>query len=179
MARDWTPGDAPEIEVVPGITAVNAVSSLLGAPLSHDFCSISLSDLLTPWDVIEKRLEAAARGDFIVGLYNPKSGRRTQQIIKAREIFLKHRSPDTPVGLVKSAFRKRQRIDVGNLENMLNFDIGMLSTVIIGNNSTLNYKGLLITPRGYARKYDLQNKQVKEGISPKPLGGNWSLSSKE
>ena len=147
----------------------------MGAPLSHDFCAISLSDLLTPWEVIENRLESAAKGDFIVGLYNPKSGRRTEQIVQAQKIFLKYRSPDTPVGLVKSGFRKKQKVDIATLETMLNFDIGMLTTVIIGNSSTVNYEGLLITPRGYTRKYDLEKNTVHEGIDASPVGGDWSL----
>jgi len=178
MEQGWKPGDDPEVEVVPGITSVNACSTLLGAPLSHDFCTISLSDLLTPWQTIEERLEAAAQGDFITGLYNPKSGRRTEQIVKAQEIFLKHRDPDTPVGLIKSGFRKRQKVDVTTLKDFLNYDIGMLTTVIIGNSSTTNYEGLLITPRGYKRKYNLSENTVLEGVDESPIGGSWSMGGK-
>ncbi len=175
MEAGWTPGEPPEVEVVPGVTAISAVSSVLGAPLAHDFCAISLSDLLTPWEVIEKRLEAAASSDLITGLYNPKSGRRTQQLMRAQEIFLKHRSPKTPVGIVKSCLRKRQVVDITTLDRIQEFDIGMLTTVLIGNSSTVTYKGLMVTPRGYKRKYDLKTAEVKSGLNPSPVGGDWSL----
>ncbi len=153
--RAWRPEDGVEVEVVPGVTALSAVASLLGAPLMHDFCAISLSDLMTPWEVIERRIEAAAAADFVVALYNPKSGRRTQQIVETQRVMLKHRSPTTPVGIVKSAYRDRQRVIVTDLEHMLEHEIGMLSTLIIGNSSTLVHEGRMITPRGYHTKYDL------------------------
>jgi precorrin-3B C17-methyltransferase len=123
--------------------------------LTHDFCSISLSDLLTPWPVIARRLDAVAAADFVVALYNPKSGRRTQQIVQAQQLFLRHRSPDTPVAIVKSAYRRRQAIVFTTLQNMSDCDIWMLSTVLIGNSNTFVRDGLMITPRGYANKYEL------------------------
>ena len=175
MEAGWTPGEPPEVEVVPGITAISSVGAVLGAPLAHDFCAISLSDLLTPWEVIEKRLVAAAQADFIVGLYNPKSGRRTQQLMRAQEIFLQHRNPKTPVGIVKSCLRKRQVVNLTTLDAIQNFDIGMLTTVLIGNSATVAYKGLMVTPRGYTRKYHLESGEVKTGIARAPVGGDWSL----
>lgn len=152
----WTPDSGVPVEIVPGTSAINACASLVGAPLTHDFCSISLSDLLTPWPAIARRLEAAAAADFVVALYNPKSGRRTQQIEQAQYLFLRHRSPQTPVALVKSAYRRRQAIVFTTLDKMSDCDIGMLSTVLIGNSNTFVRDGLMVTPRGYANKYDMQ-----------------------
>lgn len=151
----WTPDSGVEVEVIPGASAINACASLVGAPLTHDFCSISLSDLLTPWPVIARRLDAVAAADFVVALYNPKSGRRTQQIVQAQQLFLRHRRPDTPVAIVKSAYRRRQAIVFTTLDKMSECDIGMLSTVLIGNSHTFVRDGLMITPRGYDNKYAL------------------------
>lgn len=142
-------GKVPNVEVFPGISAVNAAAARIGAPLMHDFCTISLSDLLTPWEVIEKRLEAAAIGDFVIALYNPRSQTRTHQIITAQEIFLKHRNHNTPVALVHSAYRLNEQIILTTLDKMLAFPIDMLTTIIIGNSSTRSYAGWTITPRGY------------------------------
>ncbi len=163
LQAGWQPGQDIEVEIVPGSTALSACASLVGAPLTHDFCSISLSDLLTPWPVIAKRLEAAASADFIVALYNPKSGRRTQQIVEAQKIMLRYRSPETPVAIVKSAYRKRQAIQMVRLDQMADCDIGMLTTVLIGNSSTFMKEGLMITPRGYANKYDSLTGRAKQG----------------
>lgn len=159
----WRPGGDIEVEVVTGSTALAACASLVGAPLTHDFCSISLSDLLTPWPVIANRLEAAGRADFVVALYNPKSGRRTQQIVEAQRILLKFRRADTPVAIVKSAYRRRQSILMVRLDEMADCDIGMLSTVLIGNSSTFMRDNLMITPRGYANKYDRLTGETREG----------------
>jgi cobalt-precorrin 5A hydrolase/precorrin-3B C17-methyltransferase len=147
-------GQTPTVQVFPGITALQAAAARVGAPLMHDFCAISLSDLLTPWDVIEKRLQAAATGDFVTALYNPRSQQRTQQIIQAQQIFLQFRSPDTPVALVRSAYRQDERIILTTLKKMLEFPIDMLTTVIIGNDSTRTYADWMITPRGYNRKQE-------------------------
>jgi precorrin-3B C17-methyltransferase len=152
----WTPDSDVAVEIVPGTSAINACAALVGAPLTHDFCAISLSDLLTPWPTIARRLEAAAAADFVVALYNPKSGRRTRQIAQAQYLFLRHRSPQTPVAIVKSAYRRRQAIVFTTLEKMSDCEIGMLSTVLIGNSNTFVRHGLMVTPRGYANKYDLQ-----------------------
>ena len=153
----WTPASEIAVEVVPGASAINACAALVGAPLTHDFCSISLSDLLTPWPVIARRLDAVAAADFVVALYNPKSGRRTQQIVQAQQLFLRHRRPDTPVAVVKSAYRRRERIEFTTLDKMSDCDIGMLTTVLIGNSHTFIRHGLMVTPRGYANKYDLDD----------------------
>jgi precorrin-3B C17-methyltransferase len=151
----WTPETDVEVEVIPGASAINACAALVGAPLTHDFCSISLSDLLTPWPVIARRLDAVAAADFVVALYNPKSGRRTQQIVQAQQLFLRHRRPDTPVVVVKSAYRRRQNIGFATRDKMSECDIGMLSTVLIGNSHTFVRHGLMVTPRVYANKYAL------------------------
>ena len=152
----WTPDTGVEVEIIPGASAINTCASLVGAPLTHDFCAISLSDLLTPWPTIARRLDAVAYSDFVVALYNPKSGKRTRQVQEARRIFLRHRDPNTPVAVVKSAFRAKQRIEFTTLGTMLDADIGMLSTVLIGNSNTYVRHGLMITPRGYANKYDVE-----------------------
>ena len=140
-------------EVIPGISALNASASRLGAPLMHDFACISLSDRLTPWDVIEKRLDAAAAADFVIVLYNPRSKGRAGHINRAREIILKHRGPATVVGIVKGAMREHETVIVTDLENMQDSDIDMQTTVIIGNSKTFVWNNLMITPRGYENKF--------------------------
>ena len=154
LRSGWHPGGDIEVEVIPGITSLSACASLVGAPLTHDFCSISLSDLLTPWSVIAQRLAAAARGDFVIALYNPRSGRRTQHLVEAQRILLRHRRPETPVAIVKSAYREGQAVHLTHLGALAEAQIGMLSTVLIGNASTYVQDGLMVTPRGYAQKYD-------------------------
>jgi cobalt-precorrin 5A hydrolase/precorrin-3B C17-methyltransferase len=140
------------VEVIPGISALNACAARLGAPLMHDFASISLSDRLTPWELIEQRLDAAATADFVIVLYNPKSKGRAGHIGRAREIILKHRPPDTPVGIVKGAMREDERIVLSDLGKMLDCEIDMQTTVIIGNSKTFLWNNLMITPRGYEKK---------------------------
>ncbi len=159
----WTPASDIKVEVVTGTTALNACASLVGAPLTHDFCSISLSDLLTPWTTIRKRIDAVGAADFVIALYNPKSGRRTQQIVEAQRILLHHRDAKTPVAIVKSAYRRRQDIQMTTLDEMSDKEIGMLTTVIIGNSSSYVKEGLLITPRGYANKYEQLTGDAKDG----------------
>ena len=149
----WKRGDSPELRLIPGMTALNSCASLVGAPLVHDSCSISLSDLLTPWSVIEKRIEAAASADFVIGLYNPASGRRTRQIVDAQAIIRRHREGNTPVALVKSAYRDMQQVVLTDLDNFLDYEIGMLTTVIIGSSNTFMFEGYMVTPRGYTNKY--------------------------
>ncbi|MCM3654537.1 precorrin-3B C(17)-methyltransferase [Metabacillus litoralis] len=161
IEKGWKEATGVSIEVIPGISAINSCASLLGAPIMHDACTISLSDHLTPWDLIEKRIEAAAQADFVVTLYNPKSGRRTLQIQEAQRILLKYRSPATPVGLVKSAYREREKIEITDLEHMLDYEIGMLTTVVIGNSTTFLYDNKMITPRGYQRKYTLNTTEQR------------------
>nr|WP_330359474.1 precorrin-3B C(17)-methyltransferase [Moorena bouillonii] len=147
-SRGWD-GKTPQVQVFPGITALQAAASRVGAPLMHDFCAISLSDLLTPWDVIEKRLEASAAADFVTALYNPRSRNRTEQIAIAQRIFLKHRKPDTPVAIVVSAYREDEKITLTTLDKMLEIPIDMLTMVLIGNQSTDVHQDWMITPRGY------------------------------
>ncbi|MFV1976303.1 MAG: precorrin-3B C(17)-methyltransferase [Candidatus Scalindua sp.] len=137
------------VEVVPGIPSENAAAALLGAPLMHDHVTISLSDLLTPWDVIEKRIRLAAEGDFVVVLYNPKSSERKWQIEKTIEILLSRKPSGTPVGIVKSAMRKKQNIIITNLGTVLEHPIDMTTIVIVGNSTTFVYDNYMVTKRGY------------------------------
>ena len=165
FAAGWQPEGDVAVEIVPGASAINACAALVGAPLTHDFCAISLSDLLTPWPVIARRLEAAAAADFVVALYNPKSGRRTRHIVEAQRLLLRHRAPDTPVAIVKSAYRPKKRIELTTLERMAEAEIGMLSTVLVGNSRTFVRHGLMVTPRGYGEKYVLEEgeRQARDG----------------
>jgi cobalt-precorrin 5A hydrolase/precorrin-3B C17-methyltransferase len=142
-------GDDVDVVVVPGITAAQAAASLLGSPLGHDHCSISLSDLLTPWGVIQARLRAAAEGDFVVSLYNPRSKARDWQLGKVKEILLGHRPPDTPVGIVKDAYRPAQRVILTDLASLRPENVDMLTTVIVGSSQTRVVAGRMVTPRGY------------------------------
>ena len=139
----------PKVEVVPGISAVSASAAILGAPLMHDFAVISLSDLLTPWDLIKKRAELVAQGDFVVALYNPKSKKRVTQIEEIREIMLKFKDPQTPVGIVNNATREKEYAIISNLKDFTKETIDMFSLVIIGNSNTYVEDGKIITPRGY------------------------------
>ncbi|MEO1619586.1 MAG: precorrin-3B C(17)-methyltransferase [Cyanobacteria bacterium J06632_3] len=148
QAQGWD-GQTPSVQVFPGVSALQSAASRVGAPLMHDFCAISLSDLLTPWPVIQQRLRSAAEGDFIVALYNPKSQTRTEQIVFARDTLLQHRSAETPVALARSLYRSDENITLTTLGQMLEHPIDMLTTVIIGNRSSRNYAGWFITPRGY------------------------------
>ena len=148
-------GERPEFDVIAGISAVNAAASVLGAPLMHDFAVISLSDLLTPWETIRKRAEAAAEADFVLALYNPKSRKRTQNIEEVREILLRYRAPDTPVGIVTSASRAGEGRVISTLEHFTKEGITMFSLVIIGNSKTYVKEGYMITPRGYETKETL------------------------
>ncbi len=145
---EWD-GKTPAVQVFPGITALQSAASLVGAPLMHDFCAISLSDLLTPWEVIVKRLNAAAQADFVIALHNPKSQNCLEQITTAQHICLSSRSPDTPVAIVRAAYRPDQEIHLTTLGKMLETSIDMLTVVIIGNQSSSRHGEWLITPRGY------------------------------
>lgn len=163
LQAGWTPNSEIKVEIIPGSTALSACAALVGAPLTHDFCAISLSDLLTPWTIIARRLDAVAQADFVVALYNPKSGRRRQQIVQAQDILLRYRNAATPVAIVKSAYRRRQAIQLVRLDEMADCEIGMLTTVLIGNSSTYIDQGLMITPRGYTNKYANLTGAAKEG----------------
>lgn len=147
-------GDDVDVTVVPGITASQAAASLLGSPLGHDHCSISLSDLLTPWEVIEKRVEAAAFGDFVVSLYNPRSRGRDWQLGKVKDILLAHRPPDTPVGIVRDVYRPTQSVAVTDLASLRPEDVDMLTIVVVGSSQTKLVAGRMVTPRGYLQRED-------------------------
>lgn len=177
--KGWSEKDGVEVEVIPGISAINSCASLLGAPVMHDACTISLSDHLTPWETIAQRLEAAARADFVIALYNPRSGRRTRQIEEAQRILLQYRPGGTPVGIVKSAYREKQRVVITTLDRMLEEDIGMLTTVIVGNSATFVYEGKMITPRGYQRKYTLSadEQPLQAGERLRSEHEPWSLAA--
>lgn len=138
-----------EIEIVPGVTAASAAAALLGAPLMHDFAVISLSDLLTPWEVIEKRLYAAAAADFVISIYNPKSKLRSGYLKTASEIILEYRHENTPVGIVRNAGRENESISVCRLCELGEQQVDMFSTVIVGNSQSYVKRGKMITPRGY------------------------------
>lgn len=138
-----------DVKVVPGVTASIAAASVLGAPIMHDFCHISLSDLLTPWEVIEKRLRLAAEADFVVCLYNPRSKGRSEHLARAFEIMGEFKDKDTPVGIVKDAGRENEEKHICTFETM-NFEIvDMTTMVIVGNKSTFIKDNKMITPRGY------------------------------
>lgn len=143
-----------EVEIIPGVTATNAAAAIVGAPVMHDYVTISLSNLLTDWELIKKRLELAAQGDFVVSIYNPKSRGRVTQIEEAREIMLKYKPKTTPVAIVRNAGREDEEHVVTTLDEMLNHEINMLTIVIIGNANTFIKDGKMITPRGYSNKYE-------------------------
>lgn len=155
----WDPKTGLEVEVVPGVSALNSCASLIGSPLMTDFAVVSMSDLLVPWEIIVKRVEAAAQGDYVIVIYNPSSKKRIHQLQDTRKLLLKYRKPTTPVAIIKGAYRDSQVIVITDLENMESHadKLGMISTVIIGNSSTYNFKNLMINPRGYTSKYNLQS----------------------
>ena len=140
---------APDVTVIPGISAVNACAALLGAPIGHDFAVISLSDLLTPWATIEKRLMAAAEADFVTALFNPKSARRDWQYARAQAILAQHRASHTPVGVVRNAYRPDQSVLITTVADMAEAPVDMLTTVIVGNSQTRCWQSRMVTPRGY------------------------------
>ena len=142
-------GSGIDIEALPGISAFQKAASLLGAPVGHDFCVISLSDLMTPWELIEKRIVAAAQADFVTAVYNPKSNERYWQLYRLRELFLKVRSADTPVGYVRQAGREDEQVTVTTLGVFDPEQVDMFTVVLIGNSQSYNWGGRMITPRGY------------------------------
>lgn len=178
-----------EVEVLPGISAFQKGAALLGAPIGHDFCIISLSDLMTPWERIERRVEAAASADFVTAVYNPKSEGRYWQLYRLKEIFGQHRTPDTPVGFIRQAGREEQEIKITTLADFDPEEIDMFTIVIIGNSQSYAWNDKIITPRGYYREQlsedvgigqeimirsfrtiesELKNKDI-------PLGRKWAL----
>lgn len=141
--------DPIEIEVVSGITAACSGAAVLGAPLIHDFAVISLSDLLTPWELIEKRLDCAAAADFSICLYNPSSKKRHDYLQKACDIMLKHKQPETICGIVQNIGREGETGNVMTLSELRNTQVDMFTTVFIGNSMTKDMGGKMVTPRGY------------------------------
>jgi precorrin-3B C17-methyltransferase len=159
--KGWNKESGIYVECVPGVSSLNSCGALVGSPLMTDFAVVSMSDLLVPWDIIVKRVEAAALGDYVTVIYNPASKKRIHQLRDTREIFLKYRKLDTPVAIVKGAYRETQQIVVTTLDKMLEHQdmLGMITTVIVGNSSTFNYNGMMINPRGYTSKYQLIKQQ--------------------
>lgn len=151
LAHAHEPTKDLKIEIIPGVPAFVASASILGAPLMHDFASISLSDLLTDWEAIEERVEAAAKADFVIVLYNPKSTKRVEGLKKAMQIIRRHRKGSTPVGIVRNATREDQETALTTLERFADYNgkIDMLTMVLVGNSTTFESLGRLITPRGY------------------------------
>ena len=152
------------IETLPGISAFQKAASLLGAPIGHDTCIISLSDLMTPWEVIERRIKAAATGDFVTAVYNPKSHGRYWQLYRLQELFLMERSADTPVGYVRQAGRPEQEVKVTTLGAFDPEDIDMFTVVLIGNSQSYIADGKIITPRGYYRATATEGEKIGQNI---------------
>ena len=178
-----------EVEILPGISAFQKGAALLGAPIGHDFCIISLSDLMTPWEKIERRIEAAASADFVTAVYNPKSEGRYWQLYRLKELFLKHRQPETPVGYIRQAGREEQEINVTTLLDFNPEEIDMFTIVIIGNSQSYTWNDKIITPRGYYREQSSENVGIGQEIMMRsfrtieselrdkniPLGRKWAL----
>ena len=178
-----------EIEVIPGISAFQKAAALLGAPVGHDFCVVSLSDLMTPWERIERRIRAAVEGDFVVAVYNPKSVGRYWQLYRLQELFLAGRSPDTPVGYVRQAGREDQGVHLTTLAEFDPEEVDMFTVVLIGNSQSYIYNDKFITPRGYYRETAAADAGVGQQIMIEsfrtierelrepdiPLGRRWAL----
>ena len=153
LIYELAPGYPPfEIEIIPGITAASGGAAILGAPLSHDFAVISLSDLLTPWDLIERRLEMAALGDFVICLYNPRSRNRPDHLQNACDILLRTKSADTVCGYVRNIGREGEEMKILNLSELRDADIDMFTTVFVGSSATVLINGKMVTPRGYQQR---------------------------
>ncbi len=176
------------IETLPGISAFQKAASLLGAPIGHDVCILSLSDLMTPWDLIERRIKAAAAGDFVTAVYNPKSHGRYWQLYRLQELFLLERSADTPVGYVRQAGRPEQEVKVTTLAAFDPEEVDMFTVILIGNSQSYIADGRIITPRGYYREAAAEGTKIGQGIMIEsfrtiaselkrdyPLGHQWAL----
>ena len=157
-------GSVITIETLPGISAFQKAASLLGAPIGHDVCLISLSDLMTPWEVIERRIKAAATGDFVTAIYNPKSHGRYWQLYRLQELFLQERSADTPIGYVRQAGRPEQEVKVTTLGAFDPEDVDMFTVVLIGNSQSYIADGKFITPRGYYRETASEGEKIGQNI---------------
>ena len=149
MILDLPEENRPQFKIIAGVSAVNAAAAILGAPLMHDFAIISLSDLMTPWELIKNRVRSAAQSDFVIALYNPKSKRRVNQLVEVQKILLEFREKNTPVGIVTNAGRDGESKIISTLENFIREEINMFSLVIIGNSQTFIKSGFMLTPRGY------------------------------
>src|SRR5215213_4403795 len=162
--KGWNRENGIYVECVPGVSSLNSCSALIGSPLMTDFAVVSMSDLLVPWDIIVKRVEAAALGDYVTVIYNPASKKRIHQLRDTRDIFLKYRNPETPEAIV-----------ITTLDRMLEHQdmLGMITTVIVGNSSTFTYDGMMINPRGYRSKYEL----VKDVPVPTSTSNNTNINS--
>ena len=145
-------------DVVPGVAAFNSAAALLGAPLMHDFASVSLSDLLTPWEMIEKRLRLASEADFVIAIYNPRSKKRHDHLRKALDIIMENRDGSTPVGIVGRAYREGQAVKAVPLAEVNPEDVDMQTVLIVGNSATRMAGDRMLTPRGYHRKYDMKKR---------------------
>ena len=156
-------GSDISIEALPGISALQKAASLLGAPVGHDFCVISLSDLMTPWELIEKRIKAAASADFITAIYNPKSEGRYWQLYRLIEIFLQERDPQTPVGFVRQAGREEQEVTITTLADFDPEQVDMFTVILIGNSQTYQFENKMITPRGYYGEIKMAAKEIGIG----------------
>ena len=146
-----------QLQTVPGISAFQAAAARLGAPIGHDFCCLSLSDLMTPWATIEKRVTAAATGDFVTSLYNPRSQKRNWQLARLREIFLLHRAPETPVAIVRQVTRPEETVTLTTLAELPVETVDMFCLVLIGNSQTYRFGEFLVTPRGYLARKPARN----------------------
>jgi len=158
--------DCPEdvdVEILPGVPALAAAAALLGAPLTHDFAVISLSDLLTPWEIIEQRVRAALEADFVLVFYNPRSRKRSWQLGRVIEMVRRLRGDETPVGVVRNAMRDGQEVMVGSASRLDPGVVDMLSIVLVGNSQTRLAGGKMITPRGYLDKYGPSGGRRKAG----------------
>lgn len=156
-----------EVAVVPGVSAFQKAAALLGAPVSHDFCCISLSDLLTPWPTIERRIKGAAEADFVTAIYNPRSAKRYWQLPRLKEIFLRHRRGETPVGCVRQASREGERVWITTLADLDPEEIDMFTVIIIGNSQTFVRGGRMVTPRGYYQREADPETSLGQGIMMK------------
>jgi precorrin-3B C17-methyltransferase len=151
-----------DLQTVPGISAFIAAAGKLGAPLGHDFCCISLSDLMTPWTTIEKRITAAATGDFVTSLYNPRSKKRFWQLERLKEIFLQHRDPETPVAIIRQVTRPEEQVTITTLQDLNVEQVDMFSLVMIGNSQTYQFKNFLVTPRGYLARKPQSGQEIQD-----------------
>ncbi|BDS11204.1 precorrin-3B C(17)-methyltransferase [Aureispira anguillae] len=175
-----------ELETLPGVSAFLAAGSKLGAPLGHDFCCISLSDLMTPWNVIEKRIKAAAAGDFVTSFYNPRSKKRHWQLTCCKNIFLEERAADTPVAIVRQVTRPEESIELTTLGAFDPDTVDMFCLVMFGNSQTFQFKNNLVTPRGYLNRKPKTGKEIQQESFrivtshiqhlPKTLAEKWAIT---